>query len=60
MSSVGLVLFHQLCEVGNALEWLRETYTPLTDEWLWHTEVLGLLDEAIDTLVESSGLSCDE
>jgi len=54
--SLALALFADLCTVGNALERLRDTYAPMTDQWLWHTEVLGLLDEAIDTLVRSQGL----
>lgn len=54
--SLALALFADLCTVGNALERLRDTYAPMTDQWLWHTEVLGLLDEAIDTLVHSQGL----
>lgn len=56
MVSTALKLFADLCTVGNALERLRDTYAPMTDQWLWHTEVLGLLDEAIDTLVHSQGL----
>ena len=54
--SLALALFADLCTVGNALERLRDTYAPMTDQWLWHTEVLGLLDEAIETLVQSQGL----
>jgi hypothetical protein len=53
---LALTLFHALCDVGNALEYLRGTYQPMTDEWLWHTEVLGMLDAAVDMLVESQGL----
>lgn len=58
--SRALCLYTALCEVGNALELLRDTYTPASDGWLWHTEVLGLLDEAIDGLVRSSGLGGDD
>ena len=58
--SVALHLFENLCLVGNALEALRDTYPPMTDQWLWHTEVLGLLDESIDVLVHSEGLEGDQ
>ena len=57
--SVALTLFENLCLVGNALEAIRDSYPPMTDQWLWHTEVLGLLDETIDTLVHSEGLEGD-
>ena len=53
---VALTLFHQLCDVGNALEGLRDMYVPESDQWLWHTEVLGILDAAVDLLVRSTGL----
>ena len=56
MSSVGLTLFQHLVEVGNALEMLRDMYVPESDQWLWHTEVLGLLDSVIDMLVHSQGI----
>jgi hypothetical protein len=58
--SVALALFECLVICGNALEQIRDTYAPMTDQWLWHTEVLGLLDEAIDTLVRSQGLGGDD
>jgi hypothetical protein len=57
--SLALCLFQHLCAVGNALELLRDTYEPCSDAWTWHTEVLGLLDEAIDLLVHSDGLEED-
>ena len=56
MASTGLLLFQALCDVGNALEALRDTYVPESDQWLWHTEVLGLLDASVDLLVHSAGL----
>lgn len=56
---LALALFQAMCDVGNALEHLRDVYTPMTDEWLWHTEVLGLLDSCIDMLVTSNGLDTD-
>jgi hypothetical protein len=58
--SLALCLFNDLCGVGNALELLRDTYTPASDAWLWHTEVLGALDAAIDRLVRSRGLDEEE
>jgi hypothetical protein len=54
--SLALQLFEDLCAVGNALEHLRDTYCPASDAWLWHTEVLGMLDATIDLLVHSDGL----
>ena len=53
---LALTLFKSLCAVGNALEALRDMYSPESDQWLWHTEVLGILDLAIDELVNSQGL----
>jgi len=54
--SVALALFERLVLVGNCLELLRDRYEPCSDDWLWSTEILGLLDEAIDDLVRSHGL----
>ena len=59
MNSLGLTIFKHLCEVGNALELLRDAYDPATDAWLFHTEVLGMLDEVVDLLVDSEGLDTD-
>ena len=56
MNSTRLLLFQHLVEVGNALEMLRDMYVPESDQWLWHTEVLGLLDGVIDMLVHSQGI----
>jgi hypothetical protein len=58
--SVALALFERLVTCGNLLEEVRDTYPPASDQWLWHTEVLGLLDEAIDGLVRSSGLGGED
>lgn len=58
--STALKLFERLVIVGNCLELLRDTYEPCSDAWTWHTEILGLLDEAIDTLVRSQGLGGDD
>jgi hypothetical protein len=54
--SVALSLFQQLCEVGNALEELRDAYVPGSDDWTALTEILGILDLAIDGLVYSHGI----
>ena len=54
--SVALCLFKQLCEVGNALEALRNLHPPGSDDWTALTEILGWLDSAIDALVTSQGL----
>lgn len=54
--SVALALFQSLCAVGNCLETLRDVYEPMTDEWCALTDILGSLDEAIDTLVCSNGI----
>jgi hypothetical protein len=58
--SLALQLYQQLCILGNALERLRDTYAPMTDAWLWHTEVLGLLDASIDLLVHSDGFDQED
>ena len=57
---IALALFRALCEVGNALEQVRDTYPVMTDQWLWHTEVLGLLDASIDMLVHSNGIDDED
>ena len=57
--STALKVFESLCLVGNALEDLRDMFVPESDQWLWHTEVLGILDEAVDLLVHSEGLESD-
>ena len=49
--SVALTLFHQLCDVGNALEQLRELHAPGSDDWCACTDIIIGLDAAIDTLV---------
>jgi hypothetical protein len=54
--SAALAIFEALCTVGNALEALRDMYVPESDQWLWHAEVLAILDQAVDTLVHSAGL----
>ena len=60
MNSLGLTLFKKLCEVGNAVEWLRDTYDPSTDAWLFHTEALAMLDEVVDLLVDSTGIDDED
>ena len=54
--STALCLFKQLCEVGNALEAYRDGHPPGSDDWTAVTEILGWLDIAVDTLVDSTGL----
>lgn len=58
--SVALHLFENLCLVGNALEALRDSYPVMSDQWLWHTEVLSLLDLSIDMLVHSDGIDDED
>ena len=60
MNSTGLIIFQRLCEVGNALEGLRDMFVPESDQWIWHTEILAMLDEAVDFLVYSDGLEDDD
>lgn len=60
MRSLGLTLFKQLCEVGNLMEAWRDRYAPGSDDWCAATEVLGLLDAAVDLLVDSDGLGGDD
>ena len=57
--SVALALFESLVLVGNALEYYRDSYQPGSDRWTAMTEILGILDEAVDTLVHSQGLDGD-
>jgi hypothetical protein len=56
MNSLGLTLFHQLCDVGNALVLLRDREEPCSDRWCDLTCLLLSLDSSIDLLVRSSGL----
>lgn len=59
--SIGLLLFQQLCEVANGLEYVRDQAVPATQTWLDLTDLLGTLDAAIDALVHSQGLGeCDD
>jgi hypothetical protein len=60
VTDLALTLYYELCDVGNALELLRDTYCPASDAWLWHTEVLGMLDASIDRLVRSIGFDQEE
>ena len=60
MNITGLLLFQRLCELGNALEGLRDMFVPESDQWLWHTEVLAMLDETVDMLVRSDGIEEDD
>ena len=60
MNSTGLLLFHALCDVGNALTHARDTQEPYSDTWTALTCILLTLDAAIDTLVRSEGLACDQ
>jgi hypothetical protein len=46
-------LFSRLCEVGTALEDLRETTYPHGALWLQLDAVLRALDAVIDTLAEA-------
>ena len=60
MNSTGLLIFQRLCELGNALEMLRDMFVPESDQWIWHTEILAMLDETVDFLVYSDGLEDDD
>lgn len=57
--SIALALFHQLCDVGNALECVRDAHAPASETWLALTCIVLELDAAIDLLVRSSGLPED-
>jgi len=57
--STALLLFQAMCEVGNAIEYYRESYPPGSDRWTAMTEILGILDASVDLLVSSEGLSGD-
>lgn len=55
--SLGLAVFHTLCEAGNALAAYREEVTlPGSDAWVALTEMLDTIDRCIDMLVESPAL----
>ena len=54
--SLGLEVFHRLCETGNALEVLREPMPPGSDAWCALTEFIQRIDQCIDVLVESAPL----
>lgn len=58
--STALMLFHDLCAVGNALAAYRDTHPPCSDDWATCTGIVLALDAAIDRLVRSSGLACDD
>ena len=60
MNSTGLLLFHALCDVGNALEYYRDLHAPGSDDWTVLTELLGMLDASVDLLVHSDGLEGDD
>ena len=54
--SLGLTIFHRLCDCGNALEELRDRLRPPSDAWIALTELLYGVDRLIDTLVTSDAL----
>lgn len=54
--STALCLFHQLCDVGNALADVRDMQAPCSDTWTALTCILLTLDASIDVLVRSTGL----
>jgi hypothetical protein len=54
--SIGLLLFDQLCAVGNALVLLRDREEPCSDRWCDLTCLILQLDATIDFLVRSRGL----
>ena len=56
---LALTLFHQLCDVGNALEQLGRCTTPGSDAWCACTDIIIGVDTIIDTLVHSNGLQID-
>ena len=58
--SVALCLFQALCKVGNALEAFRDGFEICSDDWTAITDILGMLDQAIDVLVHSQGLDDEE
>lgn len=54
--STALALFHRLCDVGTALECLRDAHDPASETWLALTCLRQELDVALDMLVRSRGL----
>jgi hypothetical protein len=58
--SLALQLFEDLCAIGNALAQVRDSFVLASNEWAALTCILLSLDAAIDRLVQSSGLACDD
>ena len=54
--SLGLTVFHKLCDVGNALQGLRDQQPPGSDSWVGLAELVLQIDSMIDMLVDSEGL----
>ena len=54
--SLGLAVFHGLCQAGNELAALRECALPGSDTWCALTELVQALDLCIDMLVDSAPL----
>lgn len=59
-TSTGLLAFAILCRCGNELDTLREACVPGSDGWVGLTQMTGVIDTLIDTLVYSDGLDEDE
>lgn len=53
---VALMLFQQLCDVGNALAHVRDAQEPCSDTWTALTCIILQLDSSIDMLVNSAGI----
>ena len=58
--SLGLIVFQKLCDVGNALQCLRDQQTPGTDAWVGLEELVQGIDRLINQVVDSEGLEPGE
>lgn len=54
--SLGLAVFHSLCQAGNELEALQAVALPGSDTWCALTELVQAIDLCIDLLVDSAPL----
>jgi hypothetical protein len=60
MNDGAIALFHDLCQIGNALVDYRDRHAPCSDDWTMVTCLVLALDAAIERLVRSSGLEEEE
>jgi len=54
--SVGLIVFHALCDAGNTVVACRDAYLPGSDAWLALDQMRDQIDGLITALVRSEPL----